>query len=214
MKVLIENGAQVNARDKQGRTPLYYASNYSTADSVRLLLENEANINVFDINSKSSALHGIDDEEKIKVLIEFGANVNAINDQGWTALHSILSTGTRNCAKILIDNGADLTAKDNEGQSPLFKAAKEGNVECVQLLIENKANVNEKDKDGQTPLLIATKQGFAECLQLLIESNANDNETDKSGRTALQVVEENLANDCENEENFRQCHDLLISASN
>ena len=79
VKVLIENGAQVNARDKQGRTPLYYASNYSTADSVRLLLENEANINVFDINSKSSALHGIDDEEKIKVLIEFGANVNAID---------------------------------------------------------------------------------------------------------------------------------------
>ena len=140
------------------------------------MLENEADVNLVCTSSNSSALHENDDEEKLKILIEFGANVNAIDNQGFTPLHSISLKGDVNCAKLLIENGANVNAKDNDGQTPLMNAAKQGNVEF---------------------------------LQLLIEKNANLEVTDNSGRTALQFVEEMLENDCDNQENFRRCFNLL-----
>jgi len=113
-------------------------------------------------------------KEVVKILIEEGGDVNAINADGHTPLdmaedhpevanllrkhggkHSIFgaaSQGNIEAVKEHLADGSDVNAKDGVGRTPLYRAAYKGRKEIVELLITNGADVNAKDEDGETPL--------------------------------------------------------------
>lgn len=114
VKLLIENGANVNARDKYGETPLHHSIYHSVLD------ETQSNNNV----SK---------EEIVKLLIENGADVNAKNNNEKTPLHYAESV---TIAKLLINNGANINAKSKYGRNVLDYAQSQGNSDMVKMLTE------------------------------------------------------------------------------
>jgi len=141
-KLLIENGADVNAKNNVGETPLFKTQSVEIA---KLFIENGA-----DVNAKSNywgtPLFYEEDVEIAKLLIVNGANVNVKNNKGETPL---FYAEDAEIAKLLIENGADVNAKNDDGETPLFEF---WNIEISKLLIENGANVNVKNNDETTLL--------------------------------------------------------------
>ena len=72
--------------------------------------------------------------EKVQLLLEHGASVNAISPQGRTALHYAAQAGYLRVSKLLIDQGASLTLRDQQGQTALDLARAAGNTAIVELL--------------------------------------------------------------------------------
>lgn len=116
--------------------------------------------------------------EGAKLSIENGANVNAVDDGGWTPLHFVANSRIKDTetdrmerlkiAKMLIEHNADVNAKTDTGElTPLHFAAGSGQMEMVQLLVDNHANLSEKDASGCLPIDLALKNGYIEIVDLL-----------------------------------------------
>ena len=107
------------------------------------------------------------DINSVKVLIERGADVDARNWLGRTALHEAVLYKHIEIAKMLIENGADVDAKDKWERTALHAAAKEGTIEIAKILIEKGADVDAKDIDGWTAQEIAMKNGHYQIVELI-----------------------------------------------
>ena len=125
MKLLIANGANMNAKNKKLENILMIAYNNHKDDMFKYLLENyKVDINSKNIKGKtilmkslnSSAWYGVKDA---RILIQAGANINLKDNQGNTALHSIIEHRNYDVAKYFVTQGGDLSIKNKKGQTPL-----------------------------------------------------------------------------------------------
>jgi ankyrin repeat protein len=118
-------------------------------------------------------------------LIQAGAEVNATNYVGQTALHFAAQGGNKEIALALIQAGAEINATDQHGGTPLHRAAYFFHAELALMLIKKGAKVNATDYLGQTPLHKATIRGHTQTALTLIENGAEVNATDKKDKTPL-----------------------------
>ena len=123
-----------------------------------------------------------------KMLLENGADVNAKDNDGLTALIGASWSGHTKTATMLLENGADVNAKDNDNWTALIGASENKQTEIVRMLLKNGAKVNEKDVNGKTALFVASINGYTEIVALLLENGADVNTTDNYGYTALFVA--------------------------
>lgn len=88
IKLLIENGADVNMKVENGWTPLHYASSSGGFYSIKLLIENGADVNMKDKIGRTPLMVALTyrDYEIAEILIENGANVNDRDNEGKTIL--------------------------------------------------------------------------------------------------------------------------------
>lgn len=128
------------------------------------------------------------DLEELKALLKKGADVNAQDKDGWTALLIAIFLGHQEIAKRLVLAKAK-DAKNFCGTA-LILAIKEDYLEIAKLLAEKGADV--QGKDGRTALMSAISGGHQEIAEILIQTGANVNAQDKDGWTAL--MEANLKN--------------------
>lgn len=131
---ILDDGIDVNIRDRDGKTALHWAKDQSVG---KALLERNAMIDAHTRTGysplHSAARHG--DVELVELLIEHGADVNAANRNfALTPLHMAVDDGRINVASVLISNGADVNATDWIGMTPLAMAAERGYEEMVALL--------------------------------------------------------------------------------
>ena len=118
----IKAGANVNARDEDGKTPLMYAArDNQNPDVIKVLLEAGADVNASDEFGGTPLMYAARDNQNpdvIKVLLKAGADVNARDKYGKTPLmHAAAWNENPEIIKILIEAGADGKAKDNEGKT-------------------------------------------------------------------------------------------------
>lgn len=123
------------------------------------------------------------DVAAVQALLAKGANVNAKDNYGDTALMEASAKGHREVVQVLLDKGADVNAKTYRGHTALMPASNEGHREVVQALLDKGADVNAKDNDGWTALIYASSKGHHEVAQVLLENGANpkDSITSKDG---------------------------------
>ncbi len=107
------------------------------------------------------------DIQKLKMFLEQGADINAVNKEGETALMVAALEGRTDMARFLIERGADLNAKDSVGATPLLYAALGGSLETIKLLIDKGSNLNARTRDGQTVLSISRMKGNQAAVELL-----------------------------------------------
>jgi ankyrin repeat protein len=72
----------------------------------------------------------------LKVLLEYGANVDAVNAGSWTSLHAALTSGSLPVIRLLLEHGADTSIHDINGVTVLDEALRRGNFDITQLLLE------------------------------------------------------------------------------
>ena len=172
-ELLISKGVDVNARDDIGRTPLFGCRNTELAE---LLISKGADVNARD-NDGKTPIFDCEDTETAELLISKGADVNVRDDIGRTPLFGCWNT---EIAELLISKGADVNARDNSGKTPLFDCK---DTETAELLINNGANVNARDNIGRTPLFGCRNTELAE---LLISKGADVNAKDNNNLVPLQ----------------------------
>jgi len=135
-------------------------------------------VDVMDANNKL---------EKVKLLVQKGADINAKSNNGITPLmraaSSYVEYGGSNLEMVnfLVQNGANINDKDEDGTTPLMRAIRFGSqfathdgLDVIQFLVESGANVNDKNKSGETPLSLAKQRGNAEIVNLLIQHGAKE----------------------------------------
>src|SRR5215470_4077126 len=154
------NPKLAQSKGSGGETPLMYAALYGDANSVRLLLEMNADTNARNEAGATALLWAVDDLEKTRLLLESGANPNARSDDGRTPVLLAASRfGASNIVKVLIDHGAKL-----DGQPVLSAAATAGDESLMRLLTDRGA-------DRKTfPADLAMRSGCSACVALLLES--------------------------------------------
>ncbi|KAJ0398645.1 hypothetical protein P43SY_009940 [Pythium insidiosum] len=181
VRLLLERGADVDARDKEGRSVLSWAALSSDASVVRLLLERGASVDAKDKDGRT-ALHwaaGWSKIDVVRLLRERDADVEAKDTDGRTALHHAANRSQTDAVRELLELGADIDATDNDGRTALYQAAERNHTDVLQLLLERGADVNAQDKDGRTALFCAARWSHAKVARLLLERDIDIEVKDK-----------------------------------
>lgn len=121
------------------------------------------------------------------LLLDSGANVNASERFGRTALMAAASSGAPEMVQLLLDRGAEVEAKDVYGATALMIAARRNSVEIVRLLLKSGAQVNAANGLGYTSLMAASL-GYLPVVELLLSEGADVNATTKEGATTLMLA--------------------------
>ena len=206
-RVLVERNADVNSRDKEGKTPLFLLLEDSSlnedSDNIlelaRLLLEHGTDTNIR-TTKEWTMLHAAafwGRLEIAKLLLEHGANPNVENDEGSTPLHQVPagiydSRGRGvDIARLLLEHGADVDARKKNGRTPLHSAAFRGRLDIVQILLGHSANPNMENNQGSTPLHQVSQSKYSSqehsvsIARLLLEHDVDVNARKKNGFTPL-----------------------------
>jgi len=163
VKVLLENGANINGTVTNRESPLHCAAKWSRYGVLKHLLERGANVNqmteCFD-NALTSAVY-----EKhmpiIKLLLDYGADPNYqlnhkdtfdrqdIDENDFVPIYIAAQNGSLEAMEQLLKYNADPNTKFYKDQSPLYKAAVSGHHQIVTELLENGAKINEINTEDQ-----------------------------------------------------------------
>jgi ankyrin repeat protein len=168
-RLLAEHKADINSRDKEGKTPLY-------------LLLDDSGRNEDDILDFA------------RLLLEQGTGANIRTTKEWTLLHAASFWGRLEIAKLLLEHGAVTNVEDNEGSTPLHLVSEgkytsqEHGVGIARLLLERGVDVNAQRKNLFTPLHLAAFKGRLEIVQLLLDHGANATAENVRRETALHIV--------------------------
>ncbi|MFC1766557.1 ankyrin repeat domain-containing protein [Planctomycetota bacterium] len=204
-KVLIGQGANVNAKDKWGSSPLLEAADYGRVECAKLLVENGADVNARDRDGKTllyrtccqhSSKRADQHKEIAELLINNGADVNYRGHFGLTILHELadswygINSVDTEIAQLLIEHGADVDARarldaiyrlqfwyliEGRGATALHLAACAGDKNMVELLIAKGADVNLKAGYGNTALHLAVSANHLDVVKVLVEAGADVN---------------------------------------
>lgn len=184
--LLLDNGADVNFTNRYKIAPLLVAALYGSPSIVNMLLNAGASVNasakgmtalhaaVSDVSNTSYRGAKPTEDPKIraqvvKLLIQWGADIDVASDEGKTPLHSAAESGNTEAIRLLIKSGANLNVLDKDEETPLCKAIRNDHVEAVKLLLDSGANVNAGQKELLTE---AAEHRNWEIVDLLLEAGA------------------------------------------
>ena len=160
VKVLLDEGVNVNAKDADGRTALTEAAFYGRTEIAKMLLDKGADV-FAKKNDGATPLTMAASHKEIAEMIQREIQLLEVAGKGDNAM-----------VKDLLDKGAYVNVRDPEGRTPLTEAAWNNHVETVKLLLDRGANPNAKKVDGATPLSIATFKRHKEIVELLKKAGA------------------------------------------
>jgi ankyrin repeat protein len=201
MTLLLDRGADVNARANSRYSALMVAAQYQEADpAINLLLDRGAqvaapaagapvfNANPFFLSSYAG------NAKSLKRLLAAGGKLDeamiAIGTSRTTPMLGAFKFGDIDVARTLLDLGASVDFADGNGITMLGRAAFNNDIEMARLLISRGATVNIVDKLGMTPLLWAANIDFGDAamIELLLRSGAKGDVRNKDGLTPLELA--------------------------
>lgn len=183
---LLKDGADVQARDADGNTPLMSAALNADATLLEVLLKAGADVNATNKAGATALMRAATDERKVRLLLKHGADLQARSGLGNSAL--ILAArkpGNGSTVRLLVDGGASVNAANVFGATPIMAAVAAQDTDTVRLLLDRSADVNAKPNmdnngflwgGGRTPLMWAAFLGNEALVKLLLERGAKVND--------------------------------------
>jgi ankyrin repeat protein len=182
VKLLLEQGANINLTDNIGRNALHFALENSKANTeiIKLLIDKGIDVDVRD-KYGITPLHLCcrrGHYDALVILLERGASVNAKDSKNYSVLHEAVFRKNYNCMRELLDRGADINAVDDFGKTVLHEAFEERQSpdnEVIKLLLSRGVDANKRDKNQKTALDYAvTRPGSDELVKTLFNATARD----------------------------------------
>jgi len=164
--IFSSKGANPNAQDYIGITPLMISCSKANLGLTKFLIEKRGDLNIKD-NNKGNALY------------------YAINNETSHECYEI--------CQILLSNGSDINIETNDGFTPLWKAIEKQQVKVVQLLCDKDISVNVANKNnGDTPLHLAVSLKNKQIIKNLMEKFAKTDNRNKKNLTPYDLVKDDI----------------------
>lgn len=189
VRTALKYGADLNARDKSGRTPLMLAVINNRYDIVKDLVSKGADLKAVTNEGDRTAFLWAVFMGNLKItnfFVSQDIDINEVNRRGDTPLIVAAYMGHSEILQLLLAEGADVNHQTtNKKFTALHFACFRGHKHIVEILLENNCRIETKDSDGRTPLLLAALQGNMDMMSLLIEKGATLDIQDNEGYTPL-----------------------------
>uniref|UniRef100_A0A1A7YNT6 Ankyrin 3b n=1 Tax=Iconisemion striatum TaxID=60296 RepID=A0A1A7YNT6_9TELE len=161
VRLLLERGAKIDARTKDGLTPLHCGARSGHEQVVEMLLNRGAPI-MSKTKNGLSPLH----------MATQGDHLNCVqlllhHELGYTPLHVACHYGNVKMVNFLLKNQAKVNAKTKNGYTPLHQAAQQGHTHIINLLLHHGASPNELTTNGNSALSIARRLGYISVVDTL-----------------------------------------------
>lgn len=179
VRALLKQRSDVNAREADGTTALYWAAAKNDLDTAQLLVRAGADV-------KAASRYGVaplalacvnGNAAMIELLVTGGADANSSMPHGETALMTAARTGVADAVTVLLAHGADVNAREStHGQTALMWAAGEGHAATITALLERGADMSARSTGGWTALLFAVREGKTDAVRTLLDAGANVND--------------------------------------
>jgi ankyrin repeat protein len=180
--LLLQAGADVNGRDREGRTALIAAA--ARKNMIHVHTEPERG-RILHWQRETIAL------SVVRLLLEAGADVHAQDEAGDTALMKLADVDRRWCpspveaVRVLLAAGARVDLRDCTGATALVHAARQGDEAVLRALLEAGADLEARTMDGSTALLAAAATSPPDAVLPLLHAGADVHARNRQGRTAL-----------------------------
>uniref|UniRef100_A0A671XEE1 Ankyrin 2a, neuronal n=1 Tax=Sparus aurata TaxID=8175 RepID=A0A671XEE1_SPAAU len=188
--LLLDRGAQIDAKTRDGLTPLHCAARSGHDPAVEILLEKGAPLLARTKNGLSP-LHMSaqgDHIECVKLLLQHKAPVDDVTLDYLTALHVAAHCGHYRVTKLLLDKKANPNIRALNGFTPLHIACKKNRVKVMELLIKYGASIQAITESGLTPIHVAAFMGHLNIVLLLLQNGASPDVRNIRGETALHMA--------------------------
>jgi cytohesin len=186
-KLLIDSGADISTKDKNGKYIMHWAAYYGSKEHLNYLVKNNDGLDKSDSQGNFPIHDAVNGKqiEMIKTILSHGGQLNYKNKLGMTALHIACQNNQPLLAALLIKKGADSNAADYLGKTPLHYAASQGYYKLIALLCSFGAVPTAVDYEQQTPLHLTAIRGSVMSMKALIKHGALFGATDIIDRTPL-----------------------------
>ncbi|KAF3000418.1 hypothetical protein E8E14_003471 [Neopestalotiopsis sp. 37M] len=189
--LLLNCGADIEARDDNGRTAFFTAARQGQLPVLEFLLLEGANIEAKDHQGATSLFMAA--ETGRTSILEWlhdsrGANIHTKNHDGMTPLMIAAKQGNSTSVEFLLDRGALIEAKDKNGWTPLHWAVFNGHDDVVRILLLQNADIEATDHTDWTPLLVATYRAHRSIMEVLLVCGSDTTVSTKSGWSAFQMA--------------------------
>ncbi len=184
---IAEMGVDINELNVDGNTPLQMAVTFKKEESVKLLLDLNADPNIKNSSNKINPtplldatfiLSSAEEAEIVKLLLKAGADPNVTGNQQETPLHRIARTANQSLAldvaKDLIDAGANVNSEAARGMTPLQTAVVSGNAGLVDLLLTAGADPEQRNDHGFRAIDQINSTANPEAIQKIFEKHGAD----------------------------------------
>ena len=197
VRLLLENGADVEAEDSFGYKTLHLATFEQQESAIRILLEvGKCNPSPRDRMGWTPLMWAADNSwiRIANLLLTFKADVFTADQKGQTALHLAAMEMNVEMIRLLLNSGADACAAEKTGSTPLYLSCQNGPVEAARLMIKKASDLNLPWYETMdTPLLIAIDR-HSPAADLLLDAGCNPLLANKDAVTPLHMA---ALRDCE-----------------
>jgi ankyrin repeat protein len=186
LRMLIAEGADVNAEDEHGQTPAFLAVCLEDAKLLTLLRDAGANLLARNTFGQTTLQFAVGDGliEIVKMVLAAGSDPNdQANADRMTALHIASLRDKVVAARLLLRAGARVGLRDREDRTALMCAATNGNVDTGRVLLPYCT-----PRDRNDALVVAAKQGSLPMVKLLLSAGADPHHRSPDGTTALSLA--------------------------
>jgi ankyrin repeat protein len=193
LALLIDRGAALDAAFNGRLTPVALAAQERRLDCLNILLERGASPQA-KAPSKQAPLHDVIGGACANLLIQHGADVDAIDPDGWTPLMWAGARGRIDVMDALLDAGADSTLRNPHGDDAALICCATGQAQALECLAARVADLDgwlcSIDRMGMSPLARACQHGSLACAEFLLRRGACPNGAESGAAPVLLVAGE------------------------
>ena len=190
-QVFIDAGADIEAKDDLGRSPLHWACRSGALATVKMLVKAGAGVRVTDTDGDTCLIFAayFGHTETVRYIVSFPeVDVNHKDTDGNTALLLAASHGHTETVRYLVNLPEVDVNQVGDDFTALHWAGQEDYPNMVKVLIDAGADMDAEDENGCSPLLLASKQGCLDTVKMLLKAGADVCAADNKGATCLALA--------------------------
>jgi uncharacterized protein len=187
--MIIRSGIPVDSQNATGQTPLFMATKSNNATTLKIFVDNNANLNARD-SQGNSPLHAAvrwNAVTSVSFLISAGIDVDVHALNGNTPLHDSVTLNLPEIQALLISKGANLESKNIDGNTPLMEAVRGAYLNSIDKLIASNADTSTRNIRGDTPLHIAVASERIDIINRLLKTGVSIHARNTKNRTPFQM---------------------------